>query len=260
MKKIGKMILGIVVVVGLIIGVVFFFTRDLGKTADQFLSEIKAGKIDTAYTYLSSSFQKTEQSVLLSYLKKHKLDQYHSSIWNSRGITGTRGRVTGTVKTTDGSEIPVTVIFYSEGEKWKISGIQRIKRAKIGTGENYLALPDMATLTALIKEANHTFALSVDQRDMTLFYQNISSIWQSQITVARLNEVFGTFFKSKGKFIIVDQYVPQITEAPVLGKDGILVVKGEYVFPGSAKKIIFRHSYIYEGITWKIAGFSFKVA
>ena len=78
------------------------------------------------------------------------------------------------------------------GGNWRIRSLYKPKAGLTGD-DAAPAAPTDAELAALVKGALHEFALSANAKDFSGFHKYISHLWQTQITVEKLNDVFKPF-------------------------------------------------------------------
>ena len=53
---------------------------------------------------------------------------------------------------------------------------------------------------------------------------------------------------------MLDNYSPQFSSKPTIDDNGVLVIAGHY--PTKPNQVYFQQKYIYEGLGWKLIGFS----
>ncbi len=124
MKKIPKILGGIVVVVAVIVGIAFTLTADLPKSADAFFALVKDGKTEDAYQSTAKAFQDaTSMDQFTTFLEQTGLNQYASASYNSRSFENDQGRLEGTVTLSDGTSKPIQVDLTKENGTWKVLGV-----------------------------------------------------------------------------------------------------------------------------------------
>jgi hypothetical protein len=117
-------------------------------------------------------------------------------------------------------------------------------------------IPTKANQSVLVKRSMHDFGLSVSSKTMEHFRSTVSQLWQRQFTTEKLNEVFGKTFDVGLDFTVFDRIEPIIEPVVALGEHGELVLKG--YFPTKPKQMHFEQNFIYEGVDWKLFGFSIE--
>jgi hypothetical protein len=256
MKKLLKIVIGIVVVFVLAIVAVFYFTTGMASTADAFFEAIKKQDIAAARSYLSEDFKaSTDETALKDFLSKGALLRFKKASWSNRQISGGRGELNGEVTTDTGGVVPLKLLFVKENDAWKIYGIQK-PTAGLQAEESSPTIPSKPDQAVLIKRSMHDFALSVNSKDMEHFHGTVSQLWQRQFTTEKFNEVFGKIYDSGLDLTVLDGFEPIVEPVSNLGEHGELVLKG--YFPTKPKQVQFEQKYIYEGIGWKLFGFSFE--
>jgi hypothetical protein len=256
-KRLLKIVIGIVVVFVLGIAAVFYFTAGMAKTADAFFEAVRQQDIAAARSYLSEDFKaSTDEAALKEYLSKGALLKFKKASWSNRQISGGRGELNGAVTTDTGGVVPLKLMFVKENDAWKIYAIQK-PTAGLQTEQTSPTIPTKADQATLVKLSMHDFGLSVNRKTMEHFHGTVSRLWQRQITTEKFNEVFGRTFDSGLDFTVLDNVEPIIEPVLTLGEHGELVLKG--YFPTKPKPINFEQKYLYEGVNWKLFGFSIEI-
>lgn len=252
MKTLLKVILGIVVFIGLILGSVFYFTADLTEVTEDFFLAAKSGDISKAASYLSEDFvASTSVDELREYLRQHRLDQYTGASWGSRHISAGIGSLTGTITTEAGGAIPITVNLVKSADGWKIQGLKKTAAGAHVTGEAD-SLPNEEEIVALVSESMRIFGRSVKAPDMTEFYQHLSTFWRNQTSQEQIEQIFSGKFDDwnlEGLF----STPPAFTTKPYLNENGWLVAEGYYLAPPYRFNVT--QKYTKEGLRWKLVGF-----
>jgi hypothetical protein len=256
MKKLLKIVVGIAVVFVLAIGAVFYFTAGMAGAADEFFAAIKKQDIATARGYLSEDFKaSTDETALKNFLTKGALLNFKETTWSSRQITGGRGELEGEVITESGGVVPLKLLFAKENDTWKIYGIQK-PTAGLQTEQSSPNIPAKADQVALVKQAMHDFAVSVNNKSMEHFHSTVSQLWQREFTAQKFDEAFGAFFESGLDLTVLDGFESSI-EPVAVDENGVLVLEG--FFPTRPSKVTFKQQFVYEGIGWKLVGFKVNV-
>lgn len=257
MKKLLKIVIGIVAAIVLAIVAVFYFTAGMVDTATAFFDAVKKQDLAAAHGYLSEDFKaNTDEAALKAFLSRSALLQFKQASWSNRQISGGRGELEGAVTTDSGGIVPVKLVLVKENGAWKIYSIQKptagaqVEAASPG-------IPGQADQVVLIKRSMRDFAVSVDNKSMEHFRSTVSQLWQKQITTAKLDEIFGKIYDADLNLAVVDNFEPVIEPVSALGQNGELVLKG--YFPTKPNQVHFQQKYIYEGADWKLFGFSFDI-
>jgi hypothetical protein len=257
MNKLLKIVVGIIGVFILGIALVFYLTSGMADTANSFFSAIKSGDISKARGFLSEDFKmSTDENALKEFLSTSALLNFKEANWSSRQINGGIGELNGAVTTSLGGVIPLKLIFVKENDTWKIYAIQK-PTAGLQQEESSPSIPTLKEQEALVQRAIFDFGTSVNSKDMTIFRNSISAIWQKQVTKEELEDAFSEFYESGGDFTILSSLSPQIERVSELGENGELILKGYFL--SGKHKVTFTQKYIYQGIAWKLFGFSIYV-
>jgi hypothetical protein len=257
MRTFGKIMLGVVALIGAGLGGVFFFTAGMAKNAEAFFEAAKVGDMDEAYAYLSDDFRaNTSPAELEQYLVSNSLHRYESASWSSRSINGGVGTLEGVITTESGGAVPLTLNFAKGESGWQIYSIQK-PAAGIQSESSGLQLPSREQQVRLVAESVRVFADAVNEGSMEKLHGHISGLWQQQITVEGLDTAFAAFYDLDADLRVLDQYAPQFTQEPTLTEDGMLVITGSY--PTEPSRVEFEQGYIYEGLGWKLVRFNMNI-
>ena len=256
-KKLVKVLIGIIGVIALALGAIFYFTADMVTVADDFFVAAKENRASDAYAYLSEDFRaNTSESELMEFLEENQLTQFENANWQTRSINGGRGDLVGSITTTSGGTVPLSLTFAKGGGTWSIYAIQKPK-AGISEESSDLQLPSESEQVALVSETMQMFAVSVNEQSMETFHGHLSNLWQRQISVAELEEAFGAYFGIGADFTVLETYAPTFDSSPALDEEGFLAIAGHYLV--GEEKVVFTQTYVFEGLSWKLLGFSTRV-
>ncbi|MGD8379395.1 MAG: hypothetical protein PVJ40_08845 [Gammaproteobacteria bacterium] len=252
MKTWIKILLGVVVVFVLAIGAVFYFTSGMVDTADAFFKAARNHNIEEARSYLSEDFRaSTDKEDLSRFLVNKEIANFTETNWASRKISGGRGELDGSITTSTGGVVPIKMMFIKENDAWKIYAIQK-PTAGLQSEESSPSIPGKDEQISLVRKSMHDFIVSVNHENMEHFRSGISNLWKKQITTEQLNKAFKSVIDSGANWSVLESVKPTISDATI-DDNGILALAGTYQTQPS---IIFNQKYIYEGLAWKLVGFS----
>jgi hypothetical protein len=251
-----KIILGLITLIALVVGFVFYATSGMTDTANEFFIYVKSKHYDDAYNMLSEEFKaSTDQKDFISFIEKSSLTNYKDVNWHSRSIDEQMGTLEGTIITRSGEKIPLQMKFIKKGDTWKIYSIFKPASGLVSSPESEIAsdthnaVPSEKEINSLVKATTKHFAEAIKAKDFTKFYQTISSLWQQQTSPNKLAEAFSPFFDNID-FTTLNTLQPILDSKPTVTKENILKVKGHYdTFPN---RISFEYSYIKENDAWKL--------
>ena len=257
MKTLVKVLAGFVGVIVLAIGAVFFLTSGMVGIADEFFLAIKGKDAESVYSYLSDDFKAgTSQAELIAFMEKNGLVNFDEANWQSRSINGGRGELVGSISTSTGGVVPITLSFVKGNDGWKIYAIQKPNsglQAESSQGQ----IPSEAEQVQLVRESMHVFAVSVNEGSMARFHAHTANLWQQQFLVEDFDEAFGAFYDIGADLTVLDNYSPRFDSAPSFDEEGFLVIAGHY--PTQPNQMHFEQKYVYEGLGWKLSGFSARI-
>jgi len=253
MPFIKKIFVAIAIIIMIPIGVAFFLTSDLSKSADRFFLAVKSGNYDEAYSLLSADFKKdTSKSALKVYLEKNALHQSKRTRWNSKSIHSNRAKVIGSLTTETEMSIPIEVTFL-KGTEWKINSIRKLLPGVNAEKQ----VPSQEEQRSLVRENMHFFALSVKEHSMEKVYNKLSNAWKRQWTLDRFEKTFSSFYSLGNQLMVIDQVAPKFPDNATINKEDLLIIKG--IYPTQPKQVFFEHKYIFEGLKWKLVGLEVEV-
>lgn len=252
MKKLLKILLGIVLIILVAVAAVFYLTRGLVETADKFFAAVQSNNLDQAMTFLSEEFKaSTSVPKLQAFLTSSALMDYKEGNWSSRSIENNQGKLTGSVLTKSGGVIPLQLSFVKENEAWKIYSIEK-RTAGLKDLDVPRNIPEQAKQIALVKDSIARFGESINADDFSILHQDMSQLWQSQSSPDKLKEAFASFVEQSVDLTGVKDLDPIFDEEAALNENGFLVLKGHY--PTSPSVLSFQLKYVFEHIDWKLVG------
>jgi hypothetical protein len=256
MKKWMKILLGVVAVIALAIAAVFYFTAGMVDTANDFFKAVKQKDFAKARSYLSEDFKaSTDEKVLVDFLSNSAILSFKESSWSNRQISGNRGELEGSITTETGGVVPIKITFVKENGSWKIYALQK-PAAGLQSQSSSPAIPGKAEQVTLVKQSMHDFVLSLQNKNMEHFHSTLSRLWQQQNTTEQLNQAFKAIVDSGANWPVLENLDPIMGNEPKVDDVGVLLLSGYY--PTKPSQVYFEHKYIYEGVSWKLAGFKIE--
>jgi hypothetical protein len=256
MPKWLKVVVGILVVVAVVVVIALRATSGLTESADAFFQALKRKDLAAARGAMAEEFRATTGDAdLAAFVSSSALGGYKSASWSSRSVSGDRGTLEGSLVTETGGTIPMKVELVKEGGAWRIYSVR--KPAAGLQGSSGTAIPAAPERVAMVKRAMHDFLVAAKAKDMSSFHATVSNLWQRQITVEKMNEVFRPGFQLGGLLEALDQMDPVLDGEPKLSGEGVLQLAGHY--RTKPTRIHFDFKFYYEGVAWKLVGFGFEL-
>ncbi|WP_295387094.1 hypothetical protein [uncultured Thiodictyon sp.] len=265
-----KVVLGVVAVIGVAIGGVFYLTAGMVDTADGFFTAVRQDDMTKARTYLAEGFKaRTDEQALKAFLDQSALTRFKATSWSNRQMSGGRGELEGTITTDTGGTLPIKLTFVKEGDTWKIfelgkpaAGLQTANAAPNAPPEQAAAVNFSASsppvqeqggALALVKQSMHDFTVSAEKKSMEHFRDSVSKLWREQVTSVQLDEAFKPLTESGADWTVLDGFDPILSSDGTIDKDGVLLLTGYY--PTKPSQVYFEQRLIREGDAWKLIGF-----
>jgi len=126
MSKFTKIVLGIVIAIGAIIGLAFWLTSGLTDVAEKQLAALRAGDVEKAYSYTSKDFQNaTSLQDFRAFVDSYpSLKNNKGNFFSSRAIENDVGTLQGSLQSQDGAVTPIEYKLVKENNEWKILSLQ----------------------------------------------------------------------------------------------------------------------------------------
>lgn len=241
-----------------IVVIVFQMTGGIVDVAETFFSDVKAGNFDTAYeTYLSEEFKATTSKAnLKAFFERSTLSDYSDASWDTRSIKNNQGQLEGSVTSSGGGTVPLSILLVKEKNSWKILSIS-LTQAGLTFDSAKPSLPDLFAQKSLVTESVYDLALAINTNNFSLFYNKISDFWKSQTTTEELKQSFLSFIQQQIDLTGIKDVEPVFSAAPAINDQGFLKVTG--YFPTQPAMVYFNLGYTYEHPDWKLIGVDINV-
>ena len=259
MKLLNKVGLGVMVVVVAGLAAFAIYEKGFEKKANDFFDAIKQKNAEATRSFLPSNGGDQEYAALFNDLvpRGTALNFKADSILSQKSILfGESKSISGTINPEGVQKpVPVTVIFVSENNVWKIKEVKESTQKSEPTAAE---IQEKAKIMNLVRQSMADFVLSKKAKSMEHFYQTISDEWKKSTTVESLNKSFEMVLADTTDWGFLNPVEPDITRYVV--KDGVLTVIG--VYPSKPKRLIFEQNYVkdVENGEWKLAGFKLYTA
>ncbi len=112
-----------VVIFGVAFGGAWLLTAPLAEAAEEYLLLVSQGRMDDAYDMTTNAFHfEIERDEFKAICGESGLDTFEDVSWYYRSIEGRKGRLEGTMTTTDPNypQLGITVILAKEDNEWRI--------------------------------------------------------------------------------------------------------------------------------------------
>lgn len=266
------------VLIGVAVGVAFYFTGDAATAANEFLGLVGDGKMSEAYQATAPALQKQmDEDEFTEAVKQLGLEDYASASWLSRNVDAGKGEATleGTVKTKSGDEIPLSMTLTKADDKWKVFSFEgkqagakvhkgekgeKSEKGKKGEGTEKASADQPPSDQAAKKmAAESVLALNeaVLSKDFQSFYDYIAKTWQKQITPKKLQAAFQSFIDQEIDLSGIKDVESALEDKPALDEDGLLAFSGYY--PTKPSRVMFELKYIFENDEWKLISINVNV-
>ena len=252
-KIVGGGCLGLIVLFGLIFGVVFYATSGITDAADNFFAAVADGEYEAAQEFTSQRLRETTSPAdLEEFAQANRIGNVTDTSWSSRSIENNTGQVTGTVETASGAVIPMTILFVSEGDEWRIDGFDIDTPNLNGGGSSgdasappsrgeaeASALIDPVALAAS-KESGVPRHLWLDTAWIENDYLMFSAVWKDRPSPASLAARYAPEGLSTEEIAAIEQASAEV-ESAKFDDEGRLVVGYIRTIPGRTLRTIFTY-------------------
>ena len=239
-----------VLLIGTLVGVVFYATGGIVDTADEFFEAAGEGDYPRAYSLTSQQLQRgTSEEQLTSFILDYGLNEVTDTSWSSRNINNNDGELVGTLTTANGGEIPIEIDLIYEGDEWKIRfidvGAAGLQSSDGGGGGRSEAAPVPLTLPTpeeqddLVYVAGNGFVNAIRSKDYAAWEDRLDGT----ISAEALQENFSNFEPRERDVRILLLQDPDFEHATALDENGHLVLDGTYRWQSSE----LRFEYIWAG-------------
>jgi hypothetical protein len=270
-----KVLGGLVVLIVVIVGLVFYATSGMTDAAESFFKQVQSKHYDKAYTMLSEDFRRsTTEEQMIAFLKQTGLDSYTGASWGNRSFEGKRGTLEGSITTASGGSVPLTInLIKAEDGSWQIYSMDKpgagvliqtetkspAKEDQVARQTTQAAKPAQKENTEyvdLVKNTLHDFALSINQKSMESFRNGVSKALQESASTETFNNAFKAYIEKEVDLTVLDPMQPIFDKKPQI-EDGILAIKGHY--DTTPNQFYFDLSYMQENGAWKLTNIDVKV-
>ncbi len=259
MRKFLKILGGIAVLGAIIVAFVFWLTSGIADAGNAFVAKLRSGEPKAAYEMTSAAFRKaTRLEVFQQYVARANLKGAGEPSWSSRKINGAGesaiGTLSGSIKDAKGNSMPVRLTLTKKDGTWVI---HHMLFTPAGLAAGTHAVPGEKELIKLAHNANFAFTRSVEAKDFKGFYDFISERWRKRTNPEELKKAFRAFIEKDARFGNFSAQTPAFDGPARVVDRRVLRVTGFY--ETRPLRIAFKHSYIREGLSWKLIGFNFSM-
>lgn len=229
-----------------------FLTRGVVQDAEEFLALLAQGDIEAAYDSTATAFRtQTSQKSFEEYVTELGLLDNASASWTSRAMENNQASLNGSITTKQRAVIPLAMELLKEGGVWRVLSLTGSQSGVFSSTEQP-QLPTDEELSKLVHETLLDFDHAVQSEDFSSFHRNISQLWKSQTTPLEFMGIFQSYMDQKVTIVAIREATAVFDQAPVISKDGLLILSGYY--PTSGMKVHFKLKYLYEHPDWRLAG------
>jgi hypothetical protein len=250
-KTVVRVAIGAVVAIAAIVGIAFYATSGVTRTADDFFARAHDGDMAAAYAMTSAELHDTADAAkLASFIKANRFDQVARTSWSNRSVENSVGTLDGSVTLDDGGVIPLHLQLVSEGGEWKIS---LIKLAEAGvSGGDGATVPTASEIANLVTFHTGVFLDGVRQNDISYFKQ----FWAGDVSEAELKNLVAIMRKAPDAAAALRDARPVVEQTQPLENGGFQAV-------GYLETAPYRYDYTYQfvrdGKDWKLLSFDYTL-
>lgn len=256
-KTIFVVLGGVVVVVAAIVGLVFYATSGITRTADDFFAKARSGDMAAVYAMTSAELRNSADSEkLASFIKTNRFDKVAKTSWSNRSINNNIGTLDGSVTLDDGGVIPLHMQLVSEGGDWKISLIELAEAGVSGGagGDDSGGLPPATEIANLVSFHTGLFLDNVGQEDVSYF----KGFWvDDSVTDADLHKLLAPMPRDKGVLDSLRRARPVVEQVQPF--DGGAGFQAAGFIDAAPYRYAYTYQFLRDGKDWKLAGFHYDL-
>lgn len=250
MKIILLVIGGFVVVGAGVFALVFQLTAGAADSADALFARIASGDVRGAYESTAPIVQRQQSfEDFAGAVEALGLDQWVSSSWNSRSISGGQATISGTVTLADGSSVPLQVDLVESGDEWLVYAVGG---PQAGATPVAYDMPSTEDARALAQGSMTSLANAIAQEDFSGFYNHISALWREQTTADAIQQGFQVYIDQDVDLRPVVSNDPELSNPPLRDAQGAMILSG--FFPNDDAPVYFRLRYVFQNHEWRLIG------
>lgn len=254
LKIVLIVVAALAVLVGLVLGVVFYATSGATQAADEFFAAGREGDYVAAYNLTSAELRNdTNPSGVEEYLKANGLDRVTDTSWSSRSIQNNVANLEGSVTTEQGGTTPLKMRLVKEGESWRIALIELMRSGLSSGPPNEIAkLPSPSAVANLVRINTGLLAEAARRNDPDFW----AGWWAGEIPESELRSLIDPLREHPDLISALEQERPQL-ESMRIDDDGLLEANAAYQFSDADFAVSYRFARV--GEQWKVAELEYKV-
>lgn len=222
-------------------------TPNVTGAAENFFTSIQKWDIESAYEMTIPEFQKaTRFEDFKMYLENNYLKEYQSSIWSQKEVENNSWYVKWVLKTTNGIDIWVEMMFV------KINWTRKIYWVSITpmwVDVQTATMPTQEVVVGLIHDTFGLFADAIKKGDFTEFYNAWDQERRQSTSIEKLNAGYKEPIEKKIDFSFTTEMIPTVARAPQLQGNLMYI---EWFYNLWEKKLQFAVTYLFTNSVWKM--------
>lgn len=271
--KLSHFLSPLCLVLALLLGGCAKKANDPTQATVEFFKNIAAEKYHDAYESTAFGF-KAQQSekVFAQTLKELGLHEAAKADMETPVMKGREALVDVSVTTIKAATLKFKVSLLQEDGTWRIYSLRSPKDESgkrmdnpfslMGKGTGFTdslsqPMPDEKEIKRMTDEALMMFHSAIQQKSFEGFYEWVSTAWQDQLTLTKLQRAFQPFIDAEIDLSGVQKEQPIFDVPPAITTDGLLNVEGYY--PTKPNETGFVLKFIYESPRWRLFGMSVNI-
>lgn len=268
-RRLGRLLLmifaGLIVFVAAIIALVMWATGDIADTGKEFFARIRAGDSAGAYEMTTPAFrQSATRERFQEVVKQYRLEGAQAPSWSNRSIEGTgenaRGVLKGSLRDSSGASQSIELQLAKQEGKWRV---QHLDFAASGIAANprtpapRRAIPEERELVRLVHESNLVFARAARDKSMRGFHAHIAERFRAGYSIEALDKAFAPMMSDDVNLIGIEHVTPAFDAPPAASGPDTFKISG--VYETRPSRVYFDHTYLYEGLGWKLIAYNIRI-
>jgi hypothetical protein len=245
----------ILLLVLLIGGAVFYFTRGAVDAADTFFTTIAESGPAAAYAQTAPAFRAaTGPDDFANVAQRLQLTSFRSASWSSRSRNNDTAKLDGTLTLGVGGPLPITVdLVEDDSGTWRVLAF-KIPPAGVQSDDTRPQMPDEAKQRQLAQVSVIQLIEAIKAKNFQALQASGATVFRQQFTVQALADQFKGFTDQNIDLVKFETNPVSFIQPPKLDGKGVLTLTG--TLPTPVQPWYFEFSYLQDNGDWRMVSLS----